>query len=162
MPPCDRLRTDRDRILAAVVSLSDKRRPMAHCLPVYGSTTERPRRIAWGNNMMHKAVNHSTAVMLLLLPLAIQSAVPSAPQAAPVVLIKAGRLIDVNTGQLLRDQAILVEGERIKEVGSAAAVGSHAPAGVRVIDLGEATALPGLIDVHVHLLQNWKDDSVVA
>jgi imidazolonepropionase-like amidohydrolase len=112
--------------------------------------------------MMRKAVNHSTAVMLLLLPLATQSAVPSAPQAAPVVLIKAGRLIDVNTGQLLRDQAILVEGERIKEVGSAAAVGSHAPAGVRVIDLGEATALPGLIDVHVHLLQNWKDDSVVA
>ena len=68
------------------------------------------------------------------------------------VLIKAGRLIDVRAGRVLNDQAILIEGERIKEVGPAQTVAAHAPAGARVIDLGKATVLPGLIDCHTHVL----------
>ncbi|HLG15809.1 MAG TPA: amidohydrolase family protein [Blastocatellia bacterium] len=68
------------------------------------------------------------------------------------VLIKAGRLIDVRAGRVLNDQAILIEGERIKEVGPAQTVAPHAPAGARVIDLGKATVLPGLIDCHTHVL----------
>lgn len=67
-----------------------------------------------------------------------------------LVLIKAGKLIDVRVGRVLTDQAILIEGDRIKEVGPAASVGSHAP-GARVIDLTNATVLPGLIDCHTHL-----------
>src|ERR1700686_3380583 len=67
------------------------------------------------------------------------------------VLIKAGRLIDVRAGRVLTDQAILIEGDRIKEVGPAAAVSAHAPAGARVIDLSTSTVLPGLIDCHTHL-----------
>ncbi|RMG56017.1 MAG: amidohydrolase family protein [Acidobacteria bacterium] len=70
---------------------------------------------------------------------------------SPITLIKAGRLLDVKRGRLLSDQAILIEGERIKEVGPADAVQSHAPEDARVIDLGQATVLPGLIDCHDHL-----------
>lgn len=70
---------------------------------------------------------------------------------SPITLIKAGRLLDVKRGRLLEDQAILIEGERIKEVGPADVVQSHAPEDTRVIDLGQATVLPGLIDCHDHL-----------
>ncbi|HTF38795.1 MAG TPA: amidohydrolase family protein [Blastocatellia bacterium] len=65
------------------------------------------------------------------------------------VLIKAGRLVDVRSGRVLTDQAILIEGGRIKQVGSAQSI--QAPAGARVIDLSNATVLPGLIDCHTHL-----------
>ncbi|HWN99511.1 MAG TPA: amidohydrolase family protein [Blastocatellia bacterium] len=67
-----------------------------------------------------------------------------------LVLIKAGKLVDVRSGRVLTDQAILIEGDRIKEVGAAAAVASHAQT-ARVIDLSSATVLPGLIDCHTHL-----------
>jgi imidazolonepropionase-like amidohydrolase len=67
------------------------------------------------------------------------------------VLIRAGRLIDVRAGRVLTDQAILIEGERIKEVGPAQAVMNRAPAGTQVINLQNATVLPGLIDAHTHL-----------
>jgi imidazolonepropionase-like amidohydrolase len=71
--------------------------------------------------------------------------------AKEIVLIKAGRLIDVRAGRVLTDQAILIEGDRIKEVGSAQTVTAHAPASARVIDLSGSTVLPGLIDCHTHL-----------
>jgi imidazolonepropionase-like amidohydrolase len=66
-------------------------------------------------------------------------------------LIRAGKLIDVKTGRVLTDQAILIEGNLIKEVGPADQVSQHAPAGVRLIDLSSKTVLPGLIDCHTHL-----------
>ncbi|MGH9480558.1 MAG: amidohydrolase family protein [Terriglobales bacterium] len=66
---------------------------------------------------------------------------------APPELLKAAALLDVNTGQFLRPAAILVENGRVAAVGSNLA----APAGARVLDLGNLTLLPGLIDCHVHL-----------
>ena len=71
-----------------------------------------------------------------------------AGQPAPPVLIRAGRLIDVRAGRVLIDQKILVQGDRIREVGPEVA----APAGARVIDLSRSTVLPGLIDNHTHVL----------
>ncbi len=75
----------------------------------------------------------------------------------PQVLIKAGRLIDPKAGTVLANQAILVEGDRVKEMGPAATVAGHAAAGARVIDLGAATVLPGLIDCHTHITSDPGD-----
>ena len=67
-------------------------------------------------------------------------------------LIKAGRLLHVRTGNYLSNQGILVENGKIKEVGPLATVQAHAPEDAVVIDLSQATVLPGLIDCHSHLL----------
>lgn len=71
---------------------------------------------------------------------------PPAPQ---VIAVRAGRLFDTNTGQMLTRQVVLLSGERITDVGPEGRV--TIPAGVRVIDLSQATVLPGLIDAHTHM-----------
>src|SRR5439155_14963988 len=81
----------------------------------------------------------------------------SAGAARPSVLVRAGRLIAVRTGTVLTNQAILIEGDRIKEVGPADAVAGHAPRDARVIDLRNATVLPGLIDCHTHITSDPGD-----
>jgi imidazolonepropionase-like amidohydrolase len=64
----------------------------------------------------------------------------------PIVL-RAARLLDIETGRILQPGEVLVEGELIAESGAAV---KH-PAGAEIIDLGDRTLLPGLIDAHVHL-----------
>ena len=71
-----------------------------------------------------------------------------APTLNEVVAIRAGHLFDPRSGTLLANQIILIKGDRITAVGSGLAI----PAGAQVIDLSRATVLPGLIDGHVHLL----------
>ena len=66
-----------------------------------------------------------------------------------VTAIRAGRMFDSVSGELLQDQIILIEGERIKGVGDAGSL--KIPSGARVVDLSQATVLPGLIDAHTHL-----------
>src|SRR5258708_1907442 len=71
-----------------------------------------------------------------------------AQQTAPhPIVLHAAHLLEVDTGRMLSPGEILVDGERIAAVGAAV---SH-PAGAQVIDLGDTTLLPGLIDAHVHL-----------
>jgi imidazolonepropionase-like amidohydrolase len=72
-----------------------------------------------------------------------------AQQAAPskTVVIRAGHLLDVKTGKTLDHQTIVIEGDRIASVGGKAEL----PAGATVIDLPDATVLPGLIDAHTHI-----------
>jgi imidazolonepropionase-like amidohydrolase len=70
----------------------------------------------------------------------------------PPVLVKASRLLDPRTGNVLSPAAVLIEDGKIKEVGSSSQLQGHAPAGVKIVDLGRATLLPGLIDSHTHLL----------
>lgn len=76
------------------------------------------------------------------------------PPAARVSAVRAGRLFDSLTGQMLARQVILVVGERITEVGPEGQV--RIPAGTQVIDLRQATVLPGLIDTHSHMYDTRK------
>jgi imidazolonepropionase-like amidohydrolase len=76
----------------------------------------------------------------------------AAQSPAPFILVKAGRLLDPRTGNVLSPAAVLIENGKIREVGPPARVQANAPAGVKTIDLGSATLLPGLIDSHAHLL----------
>ena len=68
------------------------------------------------------------------------------PQA---VAIRAGRLFDSKSGRILSNQVVLIRGDRITAAGPAAQI--PIPAGARVIDLGQQTVLPGLIDLHTHM-----------
>jgi imidazolonepropionase-like amidohydrolase len=100
-------------------------------------------------------VNYKLIAVLLMCSCA--TAWGQTPQ-KPLVLIKAGRLFDARNGRMLTGQAILIEGDRIKEVGNATAVAGHAPS-AKIVDLSSATVLPGLIDCHAHVLGNLKDFS---
>jgi imidazolonepropionase-like amidohydrolase len=65
------------------------------------------------------------------------------------VAVRAGKLFDPKSGQMLPNQVVLIRGELITGAGPAASV--SIPPGAKVIDLSHATVLPGLIDGHVHL-----------
>lgn len=71
----------------------------------------------------------------------------SQPAAPHSIVLHAARLLEVKTGRLVKPGEVLVQGERIVEVGSAV----KRPADAEVIDLGDRTLMPGLIDAHVHL-----------
>ena len=79
------------------------------------------------------------AVVLLLCSLAVAQTAPKR------TVIRAGRMLDVKTGKMIANPEIVVEGDRIVSVGTAAGANAQA------IDLPELTLLPGLIDAHTHL-----------
>ena len=91
-------------------------------------------------------------VVVVVLSLLQTIAFTQGKVAPPVVLIKAGRLIDVRAGRVLENQGILVEGQRIKSVGPLAEIQRTAPASATIIDLSRSTVLPGLADCHTHVL----------
>ncbi|HKO19970.1 MAG TPA: hypothetical protein VJU82_13890, partial [Acidobacteriaceae bacterium] len=87
---------------------------------------------------MRKAI----AAVLISMAWAALGQSPNGP-----VVLHAARMLDVSTGTVSSPGEVLVQGERI------VAVGAHVdrPAGAQVIDLGDRTLMPGLIDTHVHL-----------
>src|SRR5215472_15448682 len=91
------------------------------------------------------------ALLVLLLAVLTLATVPARAQAPATkrTVVRPGRLLDVRTGELRSNQAIVIEGEKIVHVGPASEV--KAAAGDTTIDLPEATLLPGLIDMHTHL-----------
>ena len=106
------------------------------------------------------------SVCLMLSSIAFgQAASPATEKPAPKVsYILAGRLFDATGDNVRENVVIVVEDERIKSVASAADL--KIPAGSKVIDLSQATVLPGLIDCHTHLgsradryneIYNFKD-----
>jgi imidazolonepropionase-like amidohydrolase len=99
--------------------------------------------------MSRTLMRSSLGVLLLVMALAAAAQPGAAQSTAPVTLVKAGRLLDPRTGKVLAPAAVLIEGDKIKQVGSSSPI--DAPAGARIIDLGTATLLPGLIDGHTHL-----------
>ena len=87
---------------------------------------------------------------LLITALSVVAAVaPLRAQTAKPVAIKAVRLFDPRSESLLRDQVVLIQGDRVVEAGPSERV--RIPPVAQVIDLGQATVLPGLIDAHTHL-----------
>lgn len=71
------------------------------------------------------------------------------PEPAEVIAIRAGRLFDSKTGRTLTNEVVLIDGDRITQVAPQAQV--KIPAGAQLIDLRQATVLPGLIDAHTHM-----------
>src|SRR5437762_6406705 len=97
---------------------------------------------------------HGRAVLRTILGLLVLkgSVIPVCSQSQPTrqsVAIRAGRLFDPKSGANLIEQMVLIDGDRITNVGPSNRV--RVPAGARVINLSQATVLPGLIDGHVHL-----------
>jgi len=74
--------------------------------------------------------------------------------AEPVTVLRAAHLFDAVSGALVSPGVLVVRGSKIEDVGAKAAV----PAGAKVIDLGDATLLPGFIDAHVHLSDQMSTD----
>ncbi len=89
--------------------------------------------------------------LLLLIALLVAISPVALGQSARSTAVKADRMIDVRTGNVLRNVVVVIENGRISAAGERFAI----PAGAEVIDLGNATLLPGLIDSHTHLLQNY-------
>ena len=81
-------------------------------------------------------------------------------EAQSTVVIHAGRLFDGRSDQLLSNQVIVIQGDRIADVGPGGSV--KVPAGAEQIDLGGATVLPGLIDSHTHIIMGRKPGAVGA
>ena len=92
-------------------------------------------------------LNIALLFWLATLPALAQKEVPQS-----LVAIKAGKLLDPETGKTKSNQIILVEGRQIKEIGSDVKIPSNAT----VIDLSKSTVLPGLFDAHTHLCMTVK------
>lgn len=67
---------------------------------------------------------------------------------AKLVVVRAARMLDVKAGKVVPNAVVVIEGERISSVGA----GTTLPPGAEIIDLGDATLMPGLIDCHTHLM----------
>jgi imidazolonepropionase-like amidohydrolase len=98
----------------------------------------------------------AAAVAAMLIP--VQSSLADAPAAARPIVLKAAHLFDAVSGKLVDHGVVVVSGTKILAVGSEAKI----PDNAQVIDLGDATLLPGFIDAHVHLSQEstveWYHD----
>jgi imidazolonepropionase-like amidohydrolase len=76
------------------------------------------------------------------------SAAGQSPALSPhPIVLHAARLLDIKAGKLIKPGEVLIQGDRIVEVGSTV----KRPAGAEVLDLGDRTLMPGLIDAHIHL-----------
>ena len=77
-----------------------------------------------------------------------------AQQAPAVIAIRAARLFDGKSDTTIADAVVVVQGNRITAAGARLAI----PAGAQVVDLGDATILPGFIDAHTHVTDESSDD----
>ena len=96
---------------------------------------------------MTRALLVSGLVWLAVPAFAQPQRVPPAATPSSPIAVRAGRLVDPDTGTVASNQIILVQDGKIAAVGGAVAI----PAGAEVIDLTAQTVLPGLVEAHNHL-----------
>ena len=92
-------------------------------------------------------MKYPACTMKILLPVVLAASSVAAQQPQKFTVLHAARILDVAAGKTLSPGEVLIAGERIVEAGTHV---TH-PAGATVIDLGDTTLMPGLIDAHVHL-----------
>ncbi|HEX6317097.1 MAG TPA: amidohydrolase family protein [Gemmatimonadaceae bacterium] len=85
-------------------------------------------------------------VLLVLMAASLRAGAQATPPASSPVVVRAARMLDLTSGQMLRNVSVVVTGDRISAVNPASL-----PAGAQVMDLGDVTLLPGFIDLHTHL-----------
>src|SRR6195256_680839 len=85
---------------------------------------------------------------------------PLRAQAPQVVAVRAGHLFNSKSGTMLANQVVLINGEKITDVGPADRV--QIPPGAQVIDLSQATVLPGLVDAHTHVYSSLSSGARVT
>ena len=95
----------------------------------------------------------------ILAPIAAMLMLMSCNVLAETVYVRAGRLIDVEGGRVLADQVIRIDEGRIRSLGGAA---GELPAGAQVVDWRRYTVLPGLIDLHTHLIGDIQSSNVAG
>jgi imidazolonepropionase-like amidohydrolase len=105
---------------------------------------------------MRTALRFASSRALLLAAAAVAGYAPAASAESHPIVLRAAHLLEVDTGRIVTPAEVLVEGERITAVG----VSVQHPAGAQVIDLGDTTMLPGLIDAHVHLFLHPGDEDL--
>ena len=116
---------------------------------------ERARHQRAGVGPREKVKNAVTRVARWACVLVAGMCVSAQAQApAPITAVRAGRLIDPETGRALANQVILVEGTKIRDVGANLTI----PPGATVLDLSRMTVLPGLVDAHNHLALTYKPE----
>jgi imidazolonepropionase-like amidohydrolase len=110
--------------------------------------TQNPRTKMASTHTMIKQLVFLFSAGLTAAPTLSQTQIPTQPQTPtrPIVL-HAARLLDIEGGRIVQPGEILVEGDRVREVGSSV---THPPQ-AETIDLGDTTLMPGMIDAHVHL-----------
>jgi imidazolonepropionase-like amidohydrolase len=103
-----------------------------------------------------RLVRTSVAGVLFLSAAAVRAgAQPQAAAAAgPATVVRAARMIDPKSGNTVQNVVVVVRNGRIVSVSANATI----PSGAKVIDLGNLTLLPGLVDAHTHLLQNYRGE----
>ena len=114
--------------------------------------------LAVGARLGSSLIRHRTRGVVLAAVVFVAPAIRAAQApSAQVTVLKAAQLIDGTGAAPIRPAMIRIEGERIVEVGQSVRI----PSGARVVDLGDATLLPGLIDLHTHLTGDervhWED-----
>jgi imidazolonepropionase-like amidohydrolase len=97
------------------------------------------------------------AACLLML---VCTAALHAQKAQTVIAVRAGRMFDSKTATLLTNQVVLIQGDRITEVGPEDRI--KIPDGAQVIDLSQATVMPGLIDAHTHVFDSMSNGARVT
>jgi imidazolonepropionase-like amidohydrolase len=95
-------------------------------------------------------------VLSFAFSVAAQIGAPGERKGSGVVVIKAAQIIDGRGGEPLRNAVVVVSDDKIMAVGSLASI--TIPAGSRTIDLGDATLMPGLIDLHTHIIGRTLGD----